>query len=126
MPVIVPNALLSVADLSAYLHRTVAASDQDAAVDAVTFAVATVVDTVGFDPAETTDHEVAQSDIDLARGVAVRVAAQHFTNPEQRQSYSGAEGLSYTGSPQLVGRIMTDADRKCLLSIQLRYAPGFG
>ncbi len=126
MPVVVPGALLSLADLEAYLHRSILTSDQAAALDAITFAVATVVDVIGFDPAETTDYVVSASDVELARGVAVRVAAQHFTNPEQRQSYAGPEGLSYTGSPQLVGRIMTDADRKCLLSIQLRYAPGFG
>ena len=126
MPVIVPGLLLSVADLETYLHRSIPSADREAAVDAVTFAVATVVDAIGFNPAETADYVVSPSDVDLARGVAVRVAAQHFTNPEQRQSYAGPKGLSYTGSPQLVGRIMTDADRKCLLSIQLRYAPGFG
>ena len=125
MPVIVPGLLLSVDDLGAYLHRTIGSADQAAAVDACTFATAAVVDVIGFDPADTTEYTVAQSDVDLARGIAVRIAAQHFTNPDQRQSYSGPEGLSYTGSPQLVGRIMTDADRKSLLSIQLRYAPGF-
>ena len=121
----VPGLLLSADDLGAYLHRTIGAKDQPAAVDACTFAVATVVDVVGFDPAATTVYTVTQPDLDLARGVAVRIAAQHFSNPDQRQSYSGPESLSYTGSPQIVGRIMTDADRKTLLSIQLRYAPGF-
>ena len=121
----VPGLLLSTDDLGAYLHRTIGAKDQPAAVDACTFATATVVDVVGFDPAATTVYTVTQPDLDLARGVAVRIAAQHFSNPDQRQSYSGPESLSYTGSPQIVGRIMTDADRKTLLSIQLRYAPGF-
>jgi hypothetical protein len=125
MPLIVPGLLLSVADLETYLRRSLSAKDEGSAIDAVTFAIATVVDAIGFDPAATTDYAVAGSDIDLARGVAVRIAAQHFTNPEQRQSYSGPESLSYTGSPQVVGRIMTEADRRTLVGIANRYAPGF-
>ena len=125
MALIVPGLLLSVADLEAYLHRQIGTADQPAAVDAVTFAVATVVDAIGFDPAATTDYVVAGTDVELARGVAVRIAAQHFTNPEQRQTYSGPESLSYTGSPQVVGRIMTEADRRTLVGIANRYAPGF-
>ena len=125
MPVIVPSVLLTVTDLATYLHRTIGAPDQAAAEDAVEFARAQVIDVVGFDPATTTDHAVTEADVSLARGIAVRIAAQAFTNPQERQGYSGPEGLSYTGSPLVVGKIMSDADRKCLVSIQCRYAPGF-
>ena len=40
-------------------------------------------------------------------------------------SPSGPEGLSYTASPQMLSKIMSEADRRTLLSVQLKYAPGF-
>lgn len=124
MPAIVPSRLLTSGDLAAYLHAGgFSAKDAPAAEAAVSHAIAQVVDVVGFDPTE--DDTVTVADVHLAQAIAVRIAAMYFVNPQDRQSYSGPEGLSYTGSPQGVGRIMTDADRKSLVSIQLRYAPGF-
>lgn len=125
MPIVVPSALLTVTDLGTYLHRTISAADQAAAVAAVDFARAQVIDVVGFDPSTTSDYTVTEADVSLARGIAVRIAAQAFINPQDRPAYSGPEGLSYTGSPLIVGKIMGDADRKCLVSIANRYAPGF-
>ena len=123
MPVPVEGGLLTVTDLETHLHRTISATDDVAAQAAVTFAAALVYDVLGFDLIDT-DYAVSDVDVDLARGVAVRAAAQHFTNPEDRQSYAGPEGLSYTSSPQMLSRLMSEADRRTLLGIQLKYAPG--
>lgn len=124
MSIPVEGGLLTVTDLETHLHRTISATDDPAAQGAVTFATALVTDAVGFDLIDG-DYTVSAADIDLARGVAVRIAAQHFTNPEDRQSYSGPEGLSFTASPQMLSRLMSEADRRTLVGIQLRYAPGF-
>lgn len=125
MPFVVPSSLLTVADLATFLHRTISAAHQAAAEAACDFALAQVIDVVGFDPATAADYAVTDADALLAQGVAVRIAAQAFTNPQDRPSHAGPEGLSYTGSPLVVGKIMSDADRKCLVSIANRYAPGF-
>lgn len=47
-------------------------------------------------------------------GVALiikRVAARLLTNPQQRSSYSGPDGLNYTGGPV---RLLTDDEREAL------------
>lgn len=116
--------LLTVAHLEDYLHRTIATKDDPAAQAAVDYATALVVDTVGFDVARTTAYDVDPSDVQVVRGIALRIAAQWFTNPEDRASYAGPEGLSYTASPQMLSRIMSEADRRTLVSVQLKYAPG--
>ena len=100
------------------------------------FARAFVVQRVGFDPATATvtDYTVVpplagqpvdDEDILAARGVALRIAAQWFTNPQDRASYNGPEGMSYTASPQMLSRILSEADRVVLQMIQLKYEPGF-
>ncbi len=45
------------------------------------------------------------------RLVATRLAARLFTNPQQRTSYSGPEGLNYAGGPV---RLLTDDEREML------------
>lgn len=124
MPVLVPGLLLTVTDLEAHLHRSVGSKDRASAQAAVDYAVALVWDTIGFDVTDT-DYTVAEADLVVVRAVAVRIAAQWFTNPEDRASYSGPEGMSYTASPQMLSKIMSEADRRTLVSVQLRYAPGF-
>lgn len=124
MPIPVEGGLLTVTELENHLHRTISATDDTAAQSAVDFAAALVWDMVGFDVVDT-DYEVTDNDILVVKGVALRVAAQWFTNPEDRQSYAGPEGLSYTASPQMLSRIMSEADRRTLVSVQMRYAPGF-
>lgn len=123
MPIPTPDALLTVTHLETHLHRTISSTDDLAAQAAVTFAVALVTDVIGFDVTDT-DYAVTDADVRLVRAIGVRVAAQWFTNPEDRQSFAGPEGLSYTSSPQMLSRIMGEADRRTLLSVQLRYAPG--
>jgi len=99
------------------------------------FARAFVVQRIGFDPATATvtDYTVDppvqttcdDEDILVARAVALRIAAQWFTNPQDRASYSGPEGLSYTASPQMLSKILSEADRVVLEMVQLKYNPGF-
>ena len=72
----------------------------------------------------TTEYTVSASDLLIVKAIALRIAAQWFTNPEDRASYAGPEGLSYTASPQMLSRIMSEADRRTLVSVQLKYAPG--
>ena len=71
------------------------------------------------------DYTIDPNDLLIVKGIALRIAAQWFTNPEDRAQYAGPEGLSYTASPQMLSRIMGEADRRTLTSVQLRYAPGF-
>ena len=125
MPVPVEGGLVTVTDLENYLHRSIAVKDDSAAQAAVDFAAALVEDVVGFDVATTTEYTVSASDLLIVKAIALRIAVQWFTNPEDRASYAGPEGLSYTASPQMLSRIMSEADRRTLLGIQLKYAPGF-
>lgn len=124
MPIPVEGGLLTVTDLETHLHRAIAVKDDDSAQAAVDFAVALVGDVVGFDVTGD-DYDVTDADVLIVKAIAVRIAAQWFTNPEDRASYSGPEGLSYTASPQMLSKIMSEADRRTLVSVQMRYAPGF-
>ena len=124
--------LLTRTHLEAHLQRAVAAKDQQAADAACDYATALVADVLGFDPATATFTDaagtltrVSATDMTICRGIAVRIAAQWFTNPQDRASYSGPEGLSFTASQQMLSRIMSEADRRTLVGVQLRYAPGF-
>lgn len=118
-------ALLTRTHLEQYLHRTIAPKDADSADAAVEYATALVTQQIGFDPARTTAYDIDPSDILVVRSIALRIAVQFFTNPEDRAQYAGPEGLSYTASPQMLSRIMGEADRRTLTSVQIRYAPGF-
>ena len=124
MPLPVEGGLVTVTDLENHLHRTISTKDDPAAQAAVDFAAALVEDVVGFDVVTTTEYTVSASDLLIVKAIALRIAAQWFTNPEDRASYAGPEGLSYTASPQMLSRIMSEADRRTLLSVQMRYAPG--
>ena len=125
MPLPVEGGLVTVTDLENHLHRTISTKDDPAAQAAVDFAAALVEDVVGFDVVTTTEYTVSASDLLIVKAIALRIAVQWFTNPEDRASYAGPEGLSYTASPQMLSRIMSEADRRTLLGIQLKYAPGF-
>ena len=124
MPLPVEGGLVTVTDLENHLHRTIATKDDPAAQAAVDFATALVWDVVGFDVTGD-DYTIEANDLQIVKGIALRIAAQWFTNPEDRAQYAGPEGLSYTASPQMLSRIMSEADRRTLVSVQMRYAPGF-
>jgi hypothetical protein len=123
--------LLTRSHLETHLQRTISAADQASADAACDYATALVEDVLGFDVCSatfttgTTTTRPSATDVTLARGIAVRIAAQWFTNPQDRQSYAGPEGLSYTASPQMLSKLMSEADRRTLVGIQLRHVPGF-
>lgn len=123
------GGLLTVRDLASHMHADgFAAKDRDAAARAVEYACAQVRLRLGFDvmAAEVDGVPIEAHDVTAARGVALRTAAQWFTNPQDRASFSGPEGMAYQPSPQVLSRIMSEADRVTLQLIQLKYAPGFG
>ncbi len=122
MAYIVPDTLISRADLEAYLGRSIGAADQESADAAVIAATAMVNAFLGFDVVTAT--LVDATDLAACSGVAVRCAAQWFTNPQDRASYAGPEGLSFTASPQMLSQIMSAADRATLLGVQLKQQPG--
>ena len=124
MPLPVEGGFVTVTDLENHLHRTISTKDDPAAQAAVDFATALVWDVVGFDVTGD-DYTIEANDLQIVKGIALRIAAQWFTNPEDRAQYAGPEGLSYTASPQMLSRIMGEADRRTLVSVQMRYAPGF-
>jgi hypothetical protein len=64
------------------------------------------------------------SDLAVSQAVALRIAAQWFTNPQDRASYSGPEGLAFTAAPQMLAQIMSAQDRATLLGVQLANEPG--
>ena len=124
MPLPVEGGLVTVTDLENHLHRTISTKDDPAAQAAVDFATALVWDVVGFDVTGD-DYTIEANDLLIVKGIALRIAAQWFTNPEDRATYAGPDGLSYKASPQMLSRIMGEADRRTLTSVQIRYAPGF-
>ena len=124
MPLPVEGGLVTVTDLENYLHRTISTKDDPSAQAAVDFATALVWDTLGFDVTGD-DYTIDANDLLIVKGITLRIAVQWFTNPEDRATYSGPEGMSYTASPQMLSRIMSEADRRTLVSVQMRYAPGF-
>ena len=57
------------------------------------FATALVWDTLGFDVTGD-DYTIDANDLLIVKGIALRIAVQWFTNPEDRATYSGPEGMS--------------------------------
>ena len=117
------NALLSVAELETFLHRTVASRDTAAAQFCCDLADALVTDVIGFS-IMAANITARPTDILVVKAVAVRVAMTLFTNPEDRASFAGPDGMSFTPSPQILSRLISESDRRTLVSVQLNYAPG--
>lgn len=117
--------LITVDMLATHLHASgFADTDLPAAEQAVQFAIDMVTTALGFDIFDPL-RAVKPAHISAARGVALRVAAQWYDNPKDRASYTGPEGLAYTPSPQMLSKIMSEADQTMLDRLQLRYAAGF-
>ena len=104
MPLPVEGGLVTVTDLENHLHRTISTKDDPAAQAAVDFATALVWDVVGFDVTGD-DATIRRTTCRLSRGIALRIAAQWFTNPEDRRSTPGRKVCPYTASPQMLSRI---------------------
>ena len=106
-------------DLALELRTTITAADYGAADAACNDAWACVLTYLGADPASLT---LDTWQVTVAQKVAKRVAARFFTNPLDRQAYSGPEGLSYTQAPLVSARILTPDERAMLDDIGF---PGF-
>lgn len=115
-------AYLAVSDLETHLGRTFAVADSDTAEAAVAAAVALIDHYLGFDIEAQTD--VTAGDIAVCTAVGTRIAAQWFTNPQDRASYNGVEGMSWQAAPQMLAAHMAPADRIALHGLQNKYAPG--
>ena len=102
-------ALITVSDLEAHLQQALAfnADHAEAAQAAVDDASAAVngyknIGAHGWD---------ATTCPDSVKLVAKRIAGRLLTNPQQRTSYTGPDGLNYAGGPV---RLLTDDEREQL------------
>lgn len=95
--------LIEVADLEAHMGRSIAQDDLAIALEAIRSASGAVLHAAGR---ETPWPDGAMPEI--ARTICLRCAQRMLTNPEQRQSFAGPEGLSFSGSPV---RILTQEER---------------
>lgn len=116
-------ALLTISDLQLQLQRTVRQADQAAAQACIDAVSAAVIVELGSDPATWYDADAA--DLALIKAVACRAAATWFTNPEDRASFSGPEGMAWTPAPNLLARIISPDDLDKLMRVKLKRDPGF-
>ena len=106
-------ALLTLEDLQLHLQQSTELSEfyQDAALAAIDDASGAVMGYLQL-PDDTWTDQTCPSGVKL---VAKRVAARLFSNPQQRTSYSGPEGLNFAGGPV---RLLTDDEREQLGAYQ--------
>ena len=105
---------LTTGELAIELHGIIKPADQDAALAACEDAMAAVL--VYMDIAQDGAEAAALSPaaVTSVRKVAKRLAVRLFTNPQERASYAGPEGLSYQISPNTSARILTADEREQL------------
>lgn len=103
--------LLSVEELASHIQQTIPdalwGSAEDACDDATTLIRAHLKSDLA---------DLAGWRLDAAKLVAKRSAARFFTNPAQRTSYSGPEGLAYQGGPV---RLLTDDEKATLDTLRV-------
>lgn len=110
MPIPTPGVLAAptVDELGVELQQSIPASKHDAAQSACSDAMVCALSYLGqVDDPET----LGANGIAVVRKVAKRIAVRFFTNPQDRASYSGPDGLSYTMSPNVSARILTQDER---------------
>ena len=98
-------------DLEVELRAAIVAADYDAADTACADGWACVCTYLGADPGTLT---LDPWQMTVVQKVAKRVAARFFTNPLDRASYAGPEGLSFTQAPFVSARILTPDERAML------------
>lgn len=98
--------LVDKADLEVHMGRLIADDDEAIALEAIRSASGAVLHAAGR---ETPWPEGVMPEI--ARTICLRCAQRMLTNPEQRQSFAGPDGLSFSGSPT---RILTQEEREDL------------
>jgi hypothetical protein len=104
-------SIITIAELQLHLQQTTTFSDfhTQSAQQCCDMASALVVSLVpGADVWTDADAPLA------AKLVALRVAGRLLTNPQQRTSYTGPEGLNYAGGAV---RLLTDDERDVLASL---------
>lgn len=103
------TALISISDLQLHLQQTTTFSE------AVTAAAnADIEDASAAVLAYCERTEAPWTALTVPAGVALvvkRIAGRLLANPQQRSSYSGPDGLTYTGGPV---RLLTDDEREQL------------
>lgn len=108
-------AAIDVDDLATELDQTIPTSKRDTAVqacaDAWAYAVGYLFGSTGI-PAE--NPGITAEGITALRKTAKRIAVRFFTNPQDRGSYSGPEGLSYTVATSVSARILTQDEKDAL------------
>lgn len=102
--------LITVPELQAHLQRKTGFSADIllSAESAIADATSIVSVYIRTDVSALTAPTTPQWKIDAAKGVCKRVAGRIFTNPDQRTSYTGPDGLNYSGGPV---RVLTDDER---------------
>ncbi len=105
--------LISLNDLQAHLQQTTTFSEKTqasalAAIEDASGAVLQFCERTSDSWTESTAPAAAQL-------VTKRLAARIYTNPQQRTSYAGPEGLNYQGGPV---RLLTDDEREMLTPLK--------
>ena len=103
--------LITVSELAVYMQRTLAV-DNPAALAAIADVTADI--NVFCRQDVTTATHLQPWQIAAAKSVCKRAAARVMTNPDQRASFSGPDGLTYSGAGDIPGRILT-GDEKLML-----------
>ena len=99
--------IVTKADLELHLQQTIGASLADAAEACLQDA-----QDAAMNHCERIDDPWTSETMPLGVALIIkRVAARLFTNPQQRSSYTGPDGLNYTGGPV---RLLTDDEREQL------------
>lgn len=117
MPIIVPGVLnpITTDDLIAELGQALAPGSLDAAQAACEDAWAMTLGYLfGSEGQPLVDPPLVALQVVAIRKVAKRVAVRFFTNPQDRASYAGPEGLSFTMSPNVSARILTSDEKDAL------------
>jgi len=101
--------LITIDELQAHLQRKTAFSDEIQA-----SALAAIEDASGIIEGYRNLASYNWTDVTCPAGVKAvvkRVAGRIFTNPDQRTSYTGPDGLNFSGGPV---RMLTDDEREQL------------
>jgi hypothetical protein len=101
-------AILTLADLEATIQQTVIGEQEELNAQSAIDDASAIVNAYCERVADPWDDSTAPL---AAVVVAKRLASRLYLNPQQRTSYSGPEGLTFTGTPV---RLLTDDEREAL------------
>jgi hypothetical protein len=111
-------AAIDVDDLETELDQVIPAAKRESAstacADAWAYAVGFLFGSTGI---PTDNPGITAEGITALRKTAKRIAVRFFTNPQDRGSYSGPDGLSYTAAASVSARILTQDEKDALVRI---------